>query len=127
MMPVKYQYDNEKKFLLASLISPFTLDEFQSAIVAITQSEEYPPDVNALWDLRELNFVETDRVLGERLVAIKSRFPERGEAKLALVVKDKLGFGMSRMYEMLADRLPQQTKVFMDYAEGEAWLLTDEP
>jgi hypothetical protein len=125
-MPVEIRYDNEKGLLYGSLCSPLTYDEFQSAIETITQSPEYPPDVRTLWDLRQLDFKQTDRKFGETLIAIKQRFPERGTARLAFVVKDDLGFGMSRMYEALADRLPQQTKVFKSYSEGENWLLASE-
>ena len=56
------------------------------------------------------------------MIEMRKRYPERGNAKLAIVVHSDFSFGMSRMYEMLSDRLPQSIMVFRDYAKAEQWL-----
>ncbi len=90
---------------------------------AVARSSEFPPDVDTLWDLRELDFTEIDSNFERELIQVRDEFPERRRARLALVVEGDLGFGMSRMYEILSESLPQQSKVFRSYSEGEEWLL----
>jgi len=122
-MPIDFRYDSEKEALFGTMKSPITFEEYRSTIEAIVRSNEFPPDIRTLWDLRELEFNEIDRSYEESLISISEQFPERGPAKVAFVVKSELGFGMTRMYEILAEKLGYETMVFRDYSEAENWLI----
>jgi len=61
------------------------------------------------------------------LISLRRQHPERGAARMALIVSDDYGFGTARMYETLSSDLPQELRVFRDYKEGEDWLLSEEP
>ena len=124
-MPMDFRYDQEKEALFGTLNDPFTLQEYRSSIEAIVQSKEFPPDIRTLWDLRGLGFKAIDRNFEEHLISISEQFPERGSAKVALIVQSDLGFGMTRMFEILAEKLGYQTMVFRSYTEGEKWLLQE--
>jgi hypothetical protein len=124
-MPMEFRFDAEKQALFGTITSPLTLDEYRSSIEAIVRSKEHPPDIRTLWDLRELDFNEIDRSLEKSLILVSKEFPERGSAKIAFIVKSDLGFGMTRMFEALADKLGYETKVFRSYSEGENWLIQE--
>jgi hypothetical protein len=122
-MPIEFRYDPEKKALFGAMTSPLSLDEYRSTVAAIVQSEEFPPEIRTLWDLRELEFTAIDRGFEEKLISISEQFPQRSPAKVAFVVKNELGYGMIRMFEMLAEKLAYRTMVFKSYSAGEEWLL----
>ena len=125
-MPIEFRYDREKEILRLVIESPLILEEVRTAMKEVTGSHDFSPDVGTVWDLRALDFRHVDRAFEQSIIEIRKRFPERGVARIAIVVADELGFGMSRMYQGLADLsggLPQRTRVFMSYAEGEEWLL----
>jgi len=122
-MPIEFKFNKQKMTLYGALISPVTLEEFRDVLKKIVHSPDFPPDIRTLWDLRKLDFKEINRHVEESLIELKKQFPQRGEAKLAFIVADSLAFGMTRMYEIMADDLPQKTRVFLNYSEGEQWLL----
>ncbi len=122
-MPINYKYDEIKNILFGSIEGRVTIEDLRRALVGITESGDYPADVRALWDLRKLDFTLIDSKFGEQLVALRKRNTKRGNARIAIIAETDLSFGMSRMYEMLSDGLPQQIMVFRDYSRGEAWLL----
>ena len=59
------------------------------------------------------------------MILVRRRYPERARARIAYVVASDLGFGMSRMYELLSDASPQYNALFRDHDEAMAWLLAD--
>ncbi|MBU1699191.1 MAG: hypothetical protein KJ970_15185 [Candidatus Eisenbacteria bacterium] len=126
-MSVDLRFDPEKKILYLTVKGRFTLEEFQAAMEKIARSDQYPPDTNALWDLRELDFETIDAGYWRRILEIRKKFPERHTARLAHIVKGDFAFGMLRMYEILSSLdkggLEQQVRLFKSFSEGEQWLL----
>ena len=122
-MPIECRYDRERNALFCMVSSPLTTEEFEQVMGGITQSNEFPPDTRTLWDLRGIDFGNIDRAFEEQVIEIRKQFPERGRARIALIVGDQLGLGMTRMYEILSDDMPQETRTFTDYSEGERWML----
>jgi hypothetical protein len=57
------------------------------------------------------------------LIEIRKKYPERGNAKIAIVASTDLSFGMSRMYEVFSGNLPQTIMVFRNLEEAEQWLV----
>jgi len=121
-MSVEFHYKNS--IVYGAFKSPLNLDEIKKAIALLTKSTQFPADANTLWDLRELDFTQIDHEMERQLVAIRRQYPERGQARIAFVVDTDLAFGMTRRYEMLSANLPQQIRVFRDYAKAETWLQT---
>ena len=122
-MPIEFRHDREKEFLLVVVTGHFTLEGFEAAMKDTTESDQFPPDIRPMWDMRELDFSGYDRSFEERLIHIQKKFPQRGRARVAWIVADDHAFGMGRMYEALSEKLTQNIKVFRSYAEAEDWLL----
>jgi hypothetical protein len=122
-MAIDLHYDALKKILYCSVAGHITISDLQSALLKITNSEEYPANVDAIWDMRQADSENVDMAFLENVLAIRQRLPERGEARLALIADSDLMFGLSRMYQMMAVELPQPIMIFRTLEEGENWLL----
>lgn len=122
-MPIELRYIEESEFLVGTLSSPLKPEEFREALETIVASDQYSVDIRTLWDGSDLDFHTINRGLLERMVEVRNDFPQRGEARLAFVVDNDLGFGMARMYEILSEELPQESRVFRSFKEGQDWLI----
>lgn len=122
-MPMEFRYDPNKKALFGHIEDPLTLEEYRSSIASIVVSEEFPPDIRTLWDLRDFDFNGVDRVFEEALVGISAEHPERKAARVALVVNNGIGLGRAAMFEIMAKNLGYESMVFTDYPGAELWLL----
>ena len=123
-MPVSINYNREKDILYVRVKSPAGVDDFKMTLTQIVNSKEHASDVNALWDLRELNFVEMEPAFLKEIVAIKKSTPERKGTKRALVIPNDLAFGMTKMYESMASDLPDEIMIFRSFENAEIWLMS---
>jgi hypothetical protein len=73
--------------------------------------------------LRELDFQNTDSSLLQQLVQLRSQLPGPGYGRVACVVEGDLAYGMMRMYQTLADGLPQKIMLFRSMQDAEKWAL----
>ena len=128
-MSIDLRHDSEKGFLIITVTGELSHEEYKAVMNEITQSEQYPADINALWDVREQDFKKVTSTTVKNIIDISRQYPERGSSQVAFVVKDNLAFGMLRMYEMAsgAETLDtsQNLRVFRDYTEAEKWLLNE--
>jgi len=126
-MSFDIRFDSEKKILIVTVGETFTLEEFQAVMKEITRSKQYPPNTDALWDLRALDFTKIDAIYLRGILQIRKQYPERNAARLAHIVKGDFTFGMMRMYEIYSDLehdlLHQKVGVFKNISEGEAWMI----
>jgi hypothetical protein len=123
MMPMEFQYDPNKKALFGMIEDPLTIEEYRSSIESIVGSEEFPPDIRTLWDMRNFEFKGVDREFEEALIGVSAEYPERTAVRVALVVINGLGLGRAAMFEILAKNLGYESMVFTDYPGAEMWLL----
>ena len=123
-MPVHFKYNVDNKLLYGTIEGQIGIDELRDALGKITTSTEFPPNVNALWDLRNLDFSRLNADFGEAIISAREENSKRGNSKIALIAEDDLDYGMSRMYQMLSDNLPQKISVFRDTDIAENWLLS---
>ena len=125
-MGAEFHLDPEKGFLVVTVAGSFSLAEFSTSLDEITKSGRFPPDVDALWDLREMDFQSVDVRFWRGIIDTLKQYPERSGARATHVVQSDFAFGMSRMYEILLGLDPilasRQMTVFTSYAEAEAWL-----
>ncbi len=125
-MPFELRYDFENKFLVIAVKGQFPLAEFTDLMEAIAHSKEYPPDVPTLWDARLVDLSSFNTNTAMSIIEIRKRYPERGNAKQAIIVSSELAFGTGRMYEMLSGSMFENIMVFRDYDKGIQWLLGNE-
>lgn len=124
-MPIDIRFDEVLGILRAEVRGQFTLGEIEQGLRSLRDTPGIPADIPALWDLRRLDFQQMDRNRLAGMIEIRARHPERGRARLALLVQGDLSFGVSRMYEMLSESrgLPQVIQVFTDAQNAEDWLV----
>jgi hypothetical protein len=121
------EYNSSDNYFLATIDGDILPHDFKQAMDEITASEEYPPDVNTIWDIREVDFSPMNEGLARSLIHIRKTTDEkRGNTKLAVVVTDDLSFGLSRMYQTLSElsELSQEIEIFKNIEEARNWVLT---
>jgi hypothetical protein len=127
-MSFDIRFDEKKNILFVTLKGDFTIGDFQNAMKQITQSNQYPPDTDALWDLRGMDFTRVDTIYWRGIISIRKQYRERGTARIAHIVKGDFAFGMLRMYQIYSELDPnglrQEIEIFKSISEGEKWLLS---
>lgn len=122
-MPFQLNYEPEKRYVLIDVIGAPSPAELKQLMVDLTSSDEYPPDVDSVIDFRRIDMSVVHARSENEVNAIRAGFPERGQARLAMVVATDEGFGMARMFALLSEEnLPQTMAVFRSVGEAEAWL-----
>lgn len=129
IMSLDISYKSEKDFLKISVKGQLLPEEFQMAMEKITQSDQYPPNTNTIWDMRDLDSKTVDPNLLENFIKIRKQYPVRDTARQAFVANEDLAFGSMRMYEIVSSLdksdLPENIMVFRSYSEAEIWLLSE--
>ncbi|MFH1021101.1 MAG: hypothetical protein V1782_10915 [Pseudomonadota bacterium] len=127
-MSIVLKYDQDNKLIIVTVLGKIMLDEIDSAFQQITRSSDYPPNIDALWDLRNTDFLHVDEKFIRGIIKLREKYSDRANNKSAIIVSDDLSFGLGRMFEMLAaNDVHQEIMVFRDYSEGERWILHDRP
>ena len=126
-MPIHLYYDKKKEILNCSIDQSFSFEELESTFYTITHSAEYLPDVKTLWNIERLDLKEINKDFMNGLISIRKKFPQRRNAKIAIIIPSDLGFGLSRMYEAFSENqgMPQSIHVFRNHADAEKWLLSE--
>ena len=123
-MPVILKFEPELNLLIGTMAGGLSLEMFTEAMQEIISSDEYPADVDTLWDLRKLDFSYIDAEFERRIIFVrKTMNKERGSAKPAFVVESDLSFGLMRMYQILFEGLSQDLHVFRTIEDAKAWLI----
>ena len=120
-MTIQYKYIPDEKYLLVKISGILEWEHLKITAEKITTSNEFPADVDTLYDLTEMDFSNITAEFEEKLVLFRKQL-DRGHAKIACVVSSDVGFGMGRMYEVLSDKLPQQVRIFKKLEEAQQWL-----
>jgi len=122
-MAIEYTYNPDNNFLIIKISGVLEWEQLKLAAEKLTTSNEFPADINTLYDLREMDFSNITTEFEEKLILFRKQL-DRGNAKIACVVTTDVGFGMGRMYEALSDKLPQQVRVFKIFDEAQNWLIS---
>ena len=79
---------------------------------------------NALWDFRgclapeEFGYNEMEEIIS--YIEFDKGF--RWNPRIAIVVEADVQFGLSRMFQMLAEGFPTEVAIFYDQDEAESWI-----
>lgn len=120
-MTVQHSYDSDNEFLLIKISDTLVWEELKELAIKIASSNDFPANVNTLYDMTEMDFSNITTEFEEKVIAFRQQL-DRGDAKIACVVASEVGFGMGRMYEVLSDNLPQQVRVFRNFTEAKDWI-----
>ena len=123
-MSISYRYDSDNKAIYATIEGKITFEEFQLTLAKITEVENFPPNSRILWDLRKMDFSIIDWDFSKELVNIREMNPKRANTRIAFVVDNDFGYGITEIHIFQsANKLSQEMQLFRDFDEGEEWLL----
>jgi hypothetical protein len=101
-----------------------TLEEFKRAILETFADPAFVRGSPILWDMRDFDTTVGDTSTFSDLVSFNEKSAdERGGGRSAIVVSSVVDYGMSRMFQSLADGLPTDFAVFRSYRDAQDWLL----
>jgi hypothetical protein len=124
----EYHIENHDRYLYVRFRKDTVLSEKLIREVLAKQREAKDHKVlNDIWDTRgcmpdeKLNSKSVERIV-EYIKSLHS--PDRYHRKSALVVDTDLAYGVSRMYQTLAEELPFAIEIFKDDRQAREWVLT---
>jgi len=123
-MPLSVRVDADRKILFVEGVGEVT-DEDLMEYVAAYLSEGELRAYDELFDLTTADLLDlTYSGLSEVASAAAQTDPEGGPIKIAILVSEALGMGLSRMYQSLREVKGgrRETRVFLDRDECHDWL-----
>lgn len=123
-MPVEYRLEPGANLVMLTFKGKVSYDDVAAAFLDRVRQPDYRPGMNILADGRQASFdISTQDMV--RLVALfEQRRQERGVGfRFALASGEDLTFGLGRMFEAHAARLPEQIRVFRDLEEARRWVM----
>lgn len=123
-MPVKTTINKEKGIIYRLVTGNITIDELIFDYKETLKHPDYVPGYNTIDHLQVKSAPDISAADLNKIVDyLRSTMNIRGQGwKSAIVADSDLAFGMSRMYEQLADQLPYEIMVFRTLEEAEKWL-----
>jgi len=124
-MTLETEINEESKFRVHTLTGEFDFDAVFEALVGVYNDKDFDPELNSIWNLIDLKGIEnssTDQI--QKIVAYFSWKREKyGSMKTALVVSNKIHYGIARMYEQsLEAASTSEIMVFKDLDSAIKWI-----
>ena len=125
-MPISIEYNQELNLLYCRPETGASLEDFDSCMQQIVNSSEFSADIDTIWITTEIEFASFDKELQNTIIKLREKYPQRGDARIAIVAENPLGFGLGRMYQGYSILLPQRVRVFHDVQSAENWMTIPE-
>jgi len=120
---MKLDFNQKQKILSVAVTGYLTIEDIETNMLKVFSSDEYPHDVNTLWDIRELSFDNIDIALIKRIVSLRKKYNGlRGNARIAILSNYSLAAPIVKLYMILSKGLSQETMAFTSVEEAELWL-----
>lgn len=127
--------DNSEALYQIAFFDSYLLVTFQAgtlvtpAIILSVLNEEFRlPKASVVCDIWDIRGCEADRDIDAnamfRIVSfIKERFHSKlSHRKTAIVVDQDVTYGLTRMFQILADDLPYEIEIFRSFREAQQWI-----
>lgn len=122
-MAVRYRIDTEKRIARITVDGQPGPEEHDRIRREMVADPDYVPGMPILLDNRGRKEPSDKERVQEFAMETRSSPVAIERARVAIVVASTAEFGMARMYALLTEQSPQETRVFRDMDEAEAWLL----
>lgn len=119
-MPTSYEIDSERRIIVVTVRGELRDEDLLEIHERLRTEPKLDPDFGVLIDLRSASGRDVTMGGVQDLIARPLLFSP--QAHRAIVVRSDLGFGMSRMYELLRRDLTETIRVFRDVEEARRWL-----
>ena len=121
-MPWSQRIDTVHRVVFVRYRDTFTAETAFASQRSLRDDPEFAPDLRALYDCRGVTKMElTNSEM--RGIAKSIRYDETG--RRAVVVAQKVNYGLARMSQIFRDEEAATFKVFEDLAEAREWLGID--
>ena len=121
-MPITYKINAQKKRVTVELTGTNTLEEIFTTIKNALQDPDFRPGFNVLSDHRQVDRVITSSELESTVNLLIEYAGQLSKTKWAIVTLKPASYGMMRMLEVHAERVPMKVKVFKEMDAAEHWL-----
>jgi hypothetical protein len=121
-MSFSYQIDCDRGIVFTSYFGRLTDRDIVGHLNGLRSDPRFQPHFRQLTDTRVVDRVD---ITTNAIRRIADENPFGPDAKRALVARDPLIYGLTRMYEGLVDSNGEETRVFTDMLEARAWLGID--
>ncbi len=124
MSPITHSINEDLQLLITTWSGAVTDAEMMTAFRAAYADSRWVPGFNEVTDLRRatLGAVTADGLRAVRRLVAESVAGFSGRFKTAILAPTDLGFGISRMYEMMSDESSESVRVCRDADEAAAWV-----
>jgi hypothetical protein len=122
-MPVAVQIEPENKLVTFECRGVIVLDEVRAAFERMFDDPGFAPGINALWDLRNASIGVRMQEIPDLLQMVTQRQRDRGQGyRVAILVSRSPDFGLSTLFEMRAQSMPFEVRVFRSRTQASRWL-----
>lgn len=126
-MPFKIDFTGPHSPLIVTIKGELRTDDVVEMLETIVNSEDYPANINAIYDFSQMSF---NNITSDFLQALDHRI-QRGShdrigAKTAYVCPGDLQFGMIRAWEAFIDDLQVETLVTRSMDEALSWVMSEQ-
>jgi hypothetical protein len=122
-MPITWHIDEDAALVTVRVEGVLTLEGARQALMNLYAQPSYRSPMVDLWDLRDAEIDSGPGDVQRFVQFIQTNRGEHGSDRTALVVGRPADFGISRMYQALAENtLPFPVQVFTQLDEAYAWL-----
>ena len=123
-MKFEINFDNMPEYVLIRTDGEALVSDFDDMITKIVDSPRWVTGTSMLVDHRNLTMDNLTSNAMQRIKNIvKKHSKKMSEGRVAFVVKDTLGFGNARMYELIGgDTIHLEVRVFYSIDEAVVWL-----
>ncbi len=127
-MPVTTRIDLDSGLVIHDVTGPVSLIEVVSGFDTAGGDPRFCTGMNVLWDFSGARVTGVGTADVKLLIgAIGKRLGVDDNHKVAIAASGDFVYGLARMYEAFATRLPIQLKVFRSAEDALDWLTGDEP
>jgi hypothetical protein len=124
MSPIIHSLHEDLHLLISTWSGTVTDAEMIEGYRKAYADRRWVPGFNEVTDLRraDLRAVTADGLRGVRLLVSESVAGFTGTFRTAVLAPTDLGFGLSRMYELMSDESTESVRVCRDAQDAAAWV-----
>lgn len=122
-MPIKTSYDPEKRILFGEITGPFDPQELITCFHSIFANPAIPDDVDAIWDLRGMDFSTASPDALHTYISTRTEFnAKRRGAKYALIVSGDEEERVVKLFWALTEHIEQESRIFESIDAAADWI-----
>ena len=124
-MPIEFSFRQDDQYSVATWSGKITDEEMMRAYMDYYESDHWHSGLSEFADLGDADFsAVTTEGIRRFASAVLSKLGEIGAAPTigAVYAPKPLPFGMARMYGLLTEESPENTRIFKERQDAENWL-----